>query len=98
MRLEFKVNASEAVGGSVADLRSKKKGSLTSLSKLKGNVGGSLMNIGTKNSGGIKKFADSGEKFLKKIISKKTKNQFSWSQIGQSWGQSKEITEQPQVK
>ena len=64
VRLEFKVNASEAVGGSVADLRSKKKGSLTSLSKLKGNVGGSLMNIGTKNSGGIKKFADSGEKLL----------------------------------
>ena len=52
--------SSETLGGSVADLRSKKKGSLSSLSKLKGNVGGSLMNIGSKQTG-IKKFADSGE-------------------------------------
>ena len=47
---------SDTVGGSVADLRSKKKGSL---SKLTGNVGGSLMNIGS-NKHGIKKFTDSG--------------------------------------
>merc|ERR1712198_67373 len=74
VRLEFKVNASEAVGGSVADLRSKKKGSLTSLSKLKGNVGGSLMNIGTKNSGGIKKFADSVGHKLDKVGGKAKKS------------------------
>ena len=49
---------SDNIGGSVADLRSKKKGSQSSLSKLKGNVGGSLMNIGSKQAG-IKKFTDS---------------------------------------
>ena len=49
---------SDNIGGSVADLRSKKKGSQSSLSKLKGNVGGSLMNIGSKQTG-IKKFTDS---------------------------------------
>ena len=49
---------SNNIGGSVADLRSKKKGSQSSLSKLKGNVGGSLMNIGSKQAG-IKKFTDS---------------------------------------
>ena len=51
---------SDTLGGSVADLRSKKKGSLSSLSKIKGNVGGSLMNIGSKQTG-IKKFTDSGD-------------------------------------
>ena len=45
----------ENVGGSVSDLRKKNKGSSSSL-----NVGGSLMNIGTKQIG-IKKFAGSGK-------------------------------------
>ena len=44
----------ENVGGSISDLRKKKKGSSSSI-----NVGGSLMNIGTKQIG-IKKFAGSG--------------------------------------
>ena len=46
----------ENVGGSVSDLRNKKKGSSSNL-----NVGGSLMNIGTKQIG-IKKFAGSGNR------------------------------------
>ena len=48
------LNPRNNVGGSVSDLRSKKKGSSSSI-----NVGGSLMNIGTKQIG-IKKFAGSG--------------------------------------
>ena len=57
---------SDNIGGSVADLRSKKKGSQSSLSKLKGNVGGSLMNIGSKQTG-IKKFTDSSMDSLRFI-------------------------------
>ena len=71
------------VGGSVSDLRSKKKGSSASV-----NVGGSLMNIGTKQIG-IKKFAGSGnrrqgnrEMFIIKILC------FSWSQARQGWRKS----------
>ena len=52
----------EEVGGSVSDLRSKKKGSNKSL-----NVGGSLMNIGNKQVG-IKKLASSGN--IEKAIAK----------------------------
>ena len=54
VRLEFTVKASENVGGSVSDLRNKKKGSLSNV------VGGSLMNIGSKQVG-IKRFTDSGK-------------------------------------
>ena len=54
VRLEFTVKASEHVGGSVSDLRNKKKGSLSNV------VGGSLMNIGSKQVG-IKRFTDSGK-------------------------------------
>ena len=73
----------ENVGGSVSDLRKKKKGSSSSI-----NVGGSLMNIGTKQIG-IKKLAGSGnrqgenkETFIIKILC------FSWSQAGQGWRKS----------
>jgi len=69
VKVEFKINARENVGGSVSDLRNKKKGI---------NVGGSLMNIGTKQIG-IKKFAGSvghkldkaGGKAKKSLISLK---------------------------
>ena len=68
------------VGGSISDLRSKKKGSSSSL-----NVGGSLMNIGTKQIG-IKKFAGSGNG--KEIYNNMIKILLSWSQIGQGWRKS----------
>jgi len=73
VRIEFKVNATDNIGGSVADLRSKKKGSQSSLSKLKGNVGGSLMNIGSKQTG-IKKFTDSMGHKLDKVGGKAKKS------------------------
>ena len=73
----------ENVGGSVSDLRKKKKGSSSNV-----NVGGSLMNIGTKQIG-IKKFAGSGNRrqgnrqmFIIKILC------FSWSQARQGWRKS----------
>lgn len=68
VRVEFKINAREELGGSVSDLRSKKKGSNKSL-----NVGGSLMNIGNKQVG-IKKLASSVGHKLDKVGGKAKKS------------------------
>lgn len=69
----------EEVGGSISDLRSKKKGSNKSL-----NVGGSLMNIGNKQVG-IKKLASSGN--IEKVIAK---SHHIYFQSVTSWTRSEE--------
>ena len=59
VRVGFTVIASDKIGGSVADLTKKKKGSNSSLNKVAGNIGGSLMSLGSKPKS-IKKLAGSG--------------------------------------
>ena len=58
-RVGFTVIASDKVGGSVSDLSKKKKGSSSSINKVAGNIGGSLMSLGSKPKS-IKKLAGSG--------------------------------------
>ena len=50
LKLGFTVKATEnnAGGGSVADLRRGTKGSLTSLNKVAGTLGGSLLSLGER--------------------------------------------------
>jgi len=59
VKIGFTVKANNVDGGSVADLRKKNKGSISSLTKVGGSISGSLMSIGSKEKKNIKKFAKS---------------------------------------
>eukprot|EP00092_Neocalanus_flemingeri_P003034 GFUD01003243.1.p1 GENE.GFUD01003243.1~~GFUD01003243.1.p1 ORF type:complete len:560 (+),score=162.20 GFUD01003243.1:269-1948(+) len=59
VKVEFTVKANPTVGGSVADLTKKNKGSISSLNKLAGSIGGSLMSLKSKEKKNIKKTAKS---------------------------------------
>jgi len=68
LKLGFTVKATENnAGGSVADLRRGTKGSLTSLNKVAGNLGGSLLSLGGKERKNIKKLAKSVGKKVEKV-------------------------------
>lgn len=74
VRLGFTVKASESVGGSTADLTKKNKGSLSSLNKVAGNIGGSLMSLGNKEKKNIKKLAKSVTHKVEKVGEKAKKS------------------------
>jgi len=65
VRVGFTVIASEKVGGSVSDLSKKKKGSSSSINKVAGNIGGSLMSLGSKPKGLTKLAGSVGHKIDK---------------------------------
>ena len=68
LKLGFTVKATENnAGGSVADLRRGTKGSLTSLNKVAGTLGGSLLSLGGKERKNIKKLAKSVGKKVEKV-------------------------------
>ena len=68
LKLGFTVKATENnSGGSVADLRRGTKGSLTSLNKVAGSLGGSLLSLGGKERKNIKKLAKSVGKKVEKV-------------------------------
>ena len=68
VKLGFTVKAAEtAPGGSVADLRKTTKGSLTSLNKVAGSLGGSLLSLGGKERKNIKKLAKSVGRKVEKV-------------------------------
>ena len=73
VKLGFTVRASESVGGSVADL-SKKKGSISSLNKVAGNIGGSLLSLGGKEKKSFKKIAASVTRKVEKVGGKAKKS------------------------
>lgn len=61
--------------GSTADISSKaKRGSLTSLNKAVGNIGGSLMSLGQKEKKNIKKLAKSVSHKVEKVGNKARKS------------------------
>jgi Rab11 family-interacting protein 1/2/5 len=59
VKIGFTVKANNDGGGSVADLRKKTKGSISSLNRVGGSISGSLMSISSKEKRNIKKFAKS---------------------------------------
>ena len=61
VRVGFTVIASDKVGGSVSDLSKKKKGSSSSINKVAGTIGGSLISLGSKPKS-LKKIAGSGNR------------------------------------
>ena len=74
MKIGFTVRASESVGGSVADLTKKNKGSISSLHKVAGNIGGSLLSLGGKEKKNFKKIAASVTKKVEKVGGKAKKS------------------------
>ena len=74
MKIGFTVRASESVGGSVADLTKKNKGSISSLNKVAGNIGGSLLSLGGKEKKNFKKIAASVTKKVEKVGGKAKKS------------------------
>ena len=77
VRVGFTVIASDKIGGSVSDLSKKKKGSSSSINKVAGNIGGSLMSLGSKPKN-IKKLAESG---------KENQNSYLFTFLFSSWSQ-----------
>lgn len=73
LKLGFTVKASNSGGGSTADLAKKNKGSLASLNKAAGNIGGSLMSIGSKEKKHIKNIAKSVSHKMEKVRDKTKK-------------------------
>jgi len=68
VRLGFTVKAAEGVGGgSTNDLARKNKGSLTSLNKVAGHIGGSLMSLGSKEKKNIKKLVKKASHKVEKV-------------------------------
>ena len=90
VKLGFTVRASESVGGSVADLSKKNKGSISSLNKVTavpkvklchadplkvaGNIGGSLLSLGGKEKKNLKKIAASVSSKVEKVGAKAKKS------------------------
>jgi len=74
VRTGFTVRANNTVGGSVADLTKKNKGSVSSVNKVAGSIGGSLMSIGSKEKKNIKKIAKSVSHKVDKIGEKARKS------------------------
>ena len=74
VKLGFTVRASESVGGSVADLSKKNKGSISSLNKVAGNIGGSLLSLGGKEKKNFKKIAASVSRKVEKVGGKAKKS------------------------
>jgi len=74
VKIGFTVRASESVGGSVADLTKKNKGSISSLNKVAGNIGGSLLSLGGKEKKNFKKIAASVTKKVEKVGGKAKKS------------------------
>ena len=74
VKLGFTVRASESVGGSVADLSKKNKGSISSLNKVAGNIGGSLLSLGGKEKKNFKKIAASVTRKVEKVGGKAKKS------------------------
>ena len=74
MKIGFTVRASESVGGSVADLTKKNKGSISSLNKVAGNIGGSLLSLGGKEKKNLKKIAASVTRKVEKVGGKAKKS------------------------
>eukprot|EP00092_Neocalanus_flemingeri_P034882 GFUD01037957.1.p1 GENE.GFUD01037957.1~~GFUD01037957.1.p1 ORF type:complete len:562 (-),score=174.41 GFUD01037957.1:111-1796(-) len=83
VKVEFTVKANPTVGGSVADLTKKNKGSISSLNKVAGSIGGSLMSLKGKEKKNIKKTAKSvrhkveqiGEKARQSVSTLKLNNE-----------------------
>ena len=90
VKLGFTVRASESVGGSVADLSKKNKGSISSLNKVTavprgklchaytlkvaGNISGSLLSLGGKEKKNFKKIAASVSSKVEKVGAKAKKS------------------------
>ena len=68
------MRASESVGGSVADLSKKNKGSISSINKVAGNIGGSLLSLGGKEKKNFKKIAASVTRKVEKAGGKAKKS------------------------
>jgi Rab11 family-interacting protein 1/2/5 len=66
VKVGFTVRASESMGGSVTDLSKKNKGSISSLNKVAGNIGGSLLSLGGKEKKNLKSLAASVSKRVEK--------------------------------
>merc|ERR1712106_1202672 len=74
VKIGFTVRASESVGGSVADLTKKNKGSISSLNKVAGNIGGSLLSLGSEEKKNFKKIAASVTRKVEKVGGKAKKS------------------------
>lgn len=70
----FTVKATESTGGSTTNLAVKNKGSLTSLNKVAGSLGGSLISLGGKEKKNIKKLAKSVGQKVEKASEKARKS------------------------
>ena len=74
MKIGFTVRACDSIGGSTADLAKKNKGSMSSLNKVAGNIGGSLLSLGGKEKKNFKKIAASVSSKVEKAGSKAKKS------------------------
>jgi len=74
VRIGFTVKASESLGGSTSDLSKKNKGSMSSLNKVAGTIGGSLMSLGNKEKKNIKKLVKSASHKVEKAGEKAKKS------------------------
>jgi len=74
VKIGFTVRACDSVGGSTADLAKKNKGSMSSLNKVAGNIGGSLLSLGGKEKKNFKKIAASVSSKVEKAGSKAKKS------------------------
>ena len=98
VKLGFTVRASESVGGSVADLSKKNKGSISSLNKVTdvpivrlghanifkvaGNIGGSLLSLGGREKKNLKKIAASVSTKVEKVGAKAKNSVSSLKRVG----------------
>jgi len=80
VRVGFTVIASDKVGGSVSDLSKKKKGSSSSINKVAGTIGGSLISLGSKPKS-LKKIAGSVGHKIDKVGGKAKKSLSSFKLV-----------------
>ena len=74
VKIGFTVREIHSMGGSTADLAKKNKGSMSSLNKVSGNIGGSLLSLGGKEKKNFKKIAASVTKKVEKVGGKAKKS------------------------
>jgi len=74
VKIGFTVRASNNMGGSTADLAKKNKGSISSLNKVAGSLGGSLLSLGGKEKKSLKKIAASVSGKVEKVGNKAKKS------------------------
>merc|ERR1719206_757351 len=74
VKIGFTVRASNNMGGSTADLAKKNKRSISSLNKVAGSLGGSLLSLGGKEKKSLKKIAASVSGKVEKVGNKAKKS------------------------